>query len=87
MEYLTHNANLNGDDFCAIALGKGCGNWEEINSWTISVPGGKPSVIEPTLPDPALPKTKVLQVCLRLKQTSLLMLILDNFRSLTSTLT
>jgi hypothetical protein len=33
-----------------LALGGKCGKWEEANSWQIEIPGNKPEVVQPTLP-------------------------------------
>ena len=41
---------VTGGRFCAILLGGKCAAWEDVNSWSISVPGNKPEVIEPTPP-------------------------------------
>ena len=41
---------VTGGRFCAILLGGKCAAWEDVNAWTVSVPGNKPEVIEPTPP-------------------------------------
>jgi hypothetical protein len=41
---------LSGGLICALALGGKCGKWEEANSWQIEIPGNKPEVVQPTLP-------------------------------------
>ena len=42
---------ISGDRFCGITFGKGCGDWENLNNWTITVPPGKPPVQAPSLPE------------------------------------
>ena len=44
------NSNLNGDTFCGIFFGEGCGDWQAVNSWTIDIPGGKPEIETPIEP-------------------------------------
>ena len=41
---------VTGGRFCAVVLGGQCGEWEDVNSWTIPIPGNKPDVITPTPP-------------------------------------
>lgn len=53
---------LSGGLICALIVGGKCGKWEEANSWTIEIPGNKPEVIKPTLPQEGSPTTKILHL-------------------------
>ena len=59
---MINNSNLNGDIFCAIIFGKGCGAWEKVNNWAIAIPDGKPPVEPPISPAPGSPTARVLQI-------------------------
>ena len=48
---MASNGDIISDKFCGIIYGKGCGDWEAVNAWTVAVPGGKPEVITPQLPE------------------------------------
>ena len=44
---------------CGAILGPGCGAWQEINSWEVELPAGKPPVVEPSPPPPDTQQLKV----------------------------
>ena len=39
------------DRFCGILIGGECGDAQELNSWTVEIPGGKPDIETPEMPD------------------------------------
>ena len=48
---MVRNSDLDGARFCGINLGGNCGSLDEVNSWTIEVPDGKPEVETPQAPE------------------------------------
>jgi len=63
LQYILSKRRVRGGEVCAIVLGQGCGAFDEVNSWTVDLPGvEKPPVIPPSLPPTGSPTGKVLQI-------------------------
>ncbi len=50
--YMYNNTEgFDANRFCGIILGGDCGSAQELNSWEVTVPDGKPPVEQPKMPD------------------------------------
>lgn len=55
------NKGFTAKHFCAVVLQGKCGAWEEVNDWEIPVPGDKPPIQEPQIPNDG-PSYKILHL-------------------------
>ena len=63
-QYIVMNRapRITAPEVCATVLGKGCGAWEQINDWSVDLPGGKPEVEIPEPPPEDAPVKKILHL-------------------------
>ena len=47
---MANSGDIEANKFCGIVFGKGCGDWEIVNDWSVAVPAGKPPTVTPQLP-------------------------------------